>query len=353
MRDICDHHATVKCKSYLITEKEAKNKIMKKITFLTLALIVGISVHIFGKVSIDALEYNSSTCNWNSWFEYPNKTQYLPSEDVYVRVKAQYYQHISYMELYVNGHYIRKESSAPYEWCKNSSGDNYLRNLTPGSYTLKVKIKDKCGQAHYIQRQITVVGINPNYCQFNNPLVDLYWLKNLKQSHSNWKIDQYNKNGKVFFKLYQCNVTHYQIYWYDCNGNLVCSHLNTSQPNGSVSGAQYIKCWWNPCNGGGGNNYCTWNSWFEYPQNNQSFNHGCNVYVKVKPQKYQDIAYMELYLNGQYIRKESHYPYEWCKGGGNGDYKLRNMSPGYYTLKVKIKDKCGSVNWKTCKFYVY
>lgn len=326
---------------------------MKNKTFLTLALIVGITINNFARVTADALNYINYTCNWYSWFEYPNKTQYLPSEDVYVRVKAQYSSHISYMELYVNGHYIRKESQAPYEWCKGSSGDNYLRNLTPGSYTLKVKIKDKCGQIHYIQKQITVVGINPNYCQFNNPLYDLYWLKSLKQQHSNWKIDEYHKNGKIYFKLYQCNITHYQIYWYDCNGNLICTHLNTNQPCGSIYGAQYKKCWWNPCNnGGGGNQNCNWSSYFQYPQKNQYFNHGSNVYVKVNPQKKEDIAYMELYLNNQYIRKESYYPFEWCKGGGNSDYKLRNMSPGNYQLKVKIKDKCGSVHYEYCNFYV-
>lgn len=327
---------------------------MKNAILLTLALIIGFSIKISGKVTVDALDYNGYTCNWNSWFEYPNKYQYLPGEDIYVRVKAQYAHHIYYMELYVNGHYIRKESQAPYEWCKGSSGDNYLRNLTPGSYTLIVKIKDKCGQYHKIKKQITVVGINPDYCQFNNPLYDLYWLKNLKQQHSNWKIDEFRKNGKVYFRLYPCNVSHFTYYWYDCNGNFKCSHLNTSQPCGIVYGAQHIKCWYNPCNGGGSSNTnCHWTSYFQYPQNNQHFNHGCKVYVKVQPQKKQDIAYMELYLNNKFVRKESYYPFEWAKGGGNSDHLLRNMSPGTYYLKVKIRTKCGSTHWKTCKFYVH
>jgi hypothetical protein len=325
---------------------------MKKIIVITAALLINLTGSIFGKVSSGALSYFTN-CNWNSTFEYPNKYEYLPSEDVYVKVKPSKYQDILYMELYVNGQFIRKETSYPYEWCKpNSSGDNYLRSLTPGSYTIKVKIKDKCGQTHYIQKQIKIVGFNPNYCQFSNPLQDLHWLKQLKQQHPNWQICEYKKNGKVYFKIFPCNITHYEILWYDCNGTKVCGHLDHQQPCGVVSGAQFKKCWYTPCNGGGGNQTCTWQSSFASPQHGKHFNKGCNVYVKVNTQKYQDIEYMELYINGSYVRKESQYPYEWCKGGGNSDHKLRNLGKGTYHLKVKIKDKCGDQHEQNCTFYV-
>ena len=68
--------------------------------------------------------------------------------------------------------------------------------------------------------------------------------------------------------------------------------------------------------------------------------------------KYKDIEYMELYCNGQKIRKESSYPYEWCKGNGNSDYQLRNMQKGTYNLKVVVKDKCGKYHEEYCKIYV-
>ena len=53
---------------------------------------------------------------------------------------------------------------------------------------------------------------------------------------------------------------------------------------------------------------CTWKSWFKYPANNGSYEAGKDIYTKVDPQKYQDIAYMEMYINGKFIRKESQYP---------------------------------------------
>jgi hypothetical protein len=231
---------------------------MKNTIILIAALILAIAQNLAAKVSGEALTYGSTYCTWNSWFEYPKKHTFAYGEDIYVRVKAQKHYDIAYMELYVNNKYIRKESSYPYEWCKGSSGDNYLRNLTPGNYKIKCKIVDKCGGCHYIYYDICVTG---NY-----------------------------KN-------------------------------------------------------------CNWNSWFKYPQHNKHYNKGCDVYVKVDCQKYQDIEYMELFLNNQYIRKETSYPFEWCKSGG-GDHKLRNLSKGCYHLKVKIKDKCGQYHEKTCTFYV-
>ena len=231
---------------------------MKNIIILALAFFSMTANNLSAKVNAEALDF--TYCQWNSWFEYPNKHTFYSGEDVYVRVKAQKHYDIKYMDLYVGNHFIRRESSYPYEWCKPGGGDNYLRNLTPGNYKLKCKIYDKCGGCHTI--------------------------------------------------------------YYDF------------------------------CVTGGNNNYCNWNSWFKYPQHNKHYNYGCDVYVRVDCQKYQDIEWMELYMNNQFIRKESQYPYEWCKNGSNGDYKLRNMKKGCYHLKVRIKDKCGKINEKTCTFYV-
>lgn len=332
---------------------------MKNILSLIFALIFG-ALNLSATVSSDAL--NFTNCTWHSYFEYPNKTHFYAGEDVYVKVKAQKYQDIMFMELYCGNQYIRKESSTPYEWCQpNGSGDSYLRNLSPGNYKLKCKIKDKCGYTNYCYYDIVVTGNggggggNHNTCSYSNPLMDLHWLKTLKQQHPNWKICEYKKNGKKYFQLYQCGITHYEIQWYDCEGNFICEHQNGHNPCGTVSGAQYIKCWYNPCGnngGGGGQSHCTWDSWFTHPQNNSHFDSGEDVYCKVQPQKYQDIEFMELYVNGQYCRKETMYPYEWCKGGGNSDHKLRDLSPGTYNLKVKIKDKCGNYYEKNCTFYV-
>ncbi len=97
---------------------------------------------------------------------------------------------------------------------------------------------------------------------------------------------------------------------------------------------------------------CIWKSWFKYPKNNGSYEVGKPVYVRVDPQKYRDIVSMELYINGKFVRKESQYPYEWAKGGGNSDSYLRRLKPGTYKLKCRIKDRCGKYHEIYCTFYV-
>lgn len=232
---------------------------MKNTILITFALIVSLINGLSAKVNTTALDYTS--CNWSSMFEYPKKHSYNYGEDVYVKVKPQKHYDINYMEIWVNNKYIRKESQYPYEWGKpGSNGDQYLKNLNPGTYKIKCKIVDKCGQHHYIYYDFEVKG---NY-----------------------------------------------------------------------------------------GNTCNYKSWFKYPQNNKHYNYGCDMYVRVDCQKYQDVEYMELYLNNQYIRKESQYPFEWCKGSGNSDYKLRNLKKGCYHLKMKMKDKCGNYHEQECTFYV-
>ncbi len=205
-------------------------------------------------------------CTWNFNFYKPNCGQTYPyGSDVYVKVNPQKYQDIDYMQLYVNNQYVRKESAYPYEWCKpNQHGDYKLRNLMPGIYHLKVRVKDRCGNWH------------EKTCTF---------------------------------------------------------HISGSNGNNT------------------GN--CNWNFNWSKPNCGQSYPKGSDIYCKVNPNKYQDIEWMDLYLNNVKIRRENAYPYEWCKHNQSGDSKLRNMQPGSYTLKVKVRDKCGNEHEKTCLFSIY
>ncbi len=97
---------------------------------------------------------------------------------------------------------------------------------------------------------------------------------------------------------------------------------------------------------------CTWDSWFQYPKSHSKFDFGKDVYVLVNARKYHDIAYMKLFINGKFIRKEINSPYEWGRPHSNGDNILRNLRPGTYTLKVIIKDRCGYQHEKQCVIYV-
>ncbi|MEM6378041.1 MAG: Ig-like domain-containing protein, partial [Bacteroidota bacterium] len=207
-------------------------------------------------------------CAYRAWFKTPeNGKKYKAGSTVYVKVDAQNYNKINYVELYVNGKLVRKESQYPYEWAKGSgSSDGYLRNLKAGTYKLKARVYDKCGKYKDLFATFYVIG------RENNP--------------------------------------------------------------------------------GGGNTACKYKSWFKYPKNNGTYRYGDDVYVRVDTEKYQDIAEMQLYVNGKFVRKETTYPYEWCKGSGNSDSYLRNLKRGTYNLKVRVKTKCGQWYEYFCKFYV-
>lgn len=92
--------------------------------------------------------------------------------------------------------------------------------------------------------------------------------------------------------------------------------------------------------------YCEENAWFIYGKHGTYYHKYSDVYVKVKAQKHQDIEYMDLYVNNKKVRREMHAPYEWGRPNGGGDHYLRNMHPGTYQLKCKVKTKCG-------KYYTY
>jgi hypothetical protein len=72
----------------------------------------------------------------------------------------------------------------------------------------------------------------------------------------------------------------------------------------------------------------------------------------VKSEKYQDIEWMELYVNNRKVRRENAAPYEWGKPNSNGDHLLRRMKRGTYKLKCKYKTKCGKYLEKYSTIYV-
>jgi hypothetical protein len=321
---------------------------MRKTINLTLMLLI------FTKVWATDIESNTSIlaaeCIWHCEFEYPQKHDFTKGEGVYVKVKAQKYQDIAYINLYVNSKFIRKESQYPYEWCQpNNNGDSYLRNLSPGSYKLRAQVVDKCGKKHDFYYDIKVTGNNQN-CHYSNPVNDLQWLKQIRQQHSDWSICEYKKSGKPYFKVYKCSDNHYTEYWYDCFGEKVCQFQKGGSCNVS-SGAQMIKCWYDPC-GNNNDHHCEWDFWFDTPKSNHSYNSNSDVYVKVDAKHHQDIEWMELYVNNSLVRKETSYPYEWCRHNTNNDHKLRKLKKGSYHLRVKVKDKCGDYHEKDCHFTV-
>ena len=95
---------------------------------------------------------------------------------------------------------------------------------------------------------------------------------------------------------------------------------------------------------------CKQNYRYMYGQNGCQA--GRDLYVKVGADNHHKVEYMELYINGHKVRREMNAPYEWGRPNGGGDHYLRNMKPGTYKLKCKIKTRCGEVIWKQSTVYV-
>lgn len=349
-----------------------------KSRFSTIIMLVVNLIGIFS-ISLSASDLTNN-CQWEAWFKYPqNNGNYDPYKTVYVRVDPKKYQDIAYMELYVNGKFVRKESSYPYEWAKgNGNSDSYLRNLKPGTYKLQCRIKTKCG--HYKEYYCTFFvngdhnggnngGNNGGHCE------DKAWFK-YPQNEGSYqagkdvyvRVDPMKYHDIEYMELYVNGQfvrkeSSYPYEWAKGSGNSD-SYLRNVKPGtyklkcriktkcGEYSEyfcTFYVKSDNNDGDTGG---QCEGKAWFKYPQNNGTYRYGDDVYVRVDPMKYQDIAYMELYVNGNYVRKESTYPFEWAKGSSNSDSYLRNLSRGTYNLKCRIKTKCGEWREYYCKFYV-
>jgi len=90
------------------------------------------------------------------WYEKGKHNSYYPRySNVYVKVMAEKHYDIEWAELYVNGHKVRRENGAPYEWGKpHSQSDHKLNNMQPGTYYLVCKYKTKCGQ--YYEKKSTI-----------------------------------------------------------------------------------------------------------------------------------------------------------------------------------------------------
>ncbi len=306
-------------------------------------------------------------CEYDAWFEKPicgNK--YPKGSNIYVKVKAKKHQHIEWMKLYVNGHQVRKESSAPYEWGKSGSSDNELKNMQPGEYKLRVKIKDKCGDYHIIKCKIYIEEEcdEPQHCEwdawFDKPNCggDYYKGDNIyvkvkakKHQHIEWM--------KLYVNGHEVRKESNAPYEWGKSGSSD-SELKNMQPGEyklkvkikDVCGDyHYIECNIYVKDECDEPDHCEWDSWFEHPNCNNTYDEHCNIYVKVKAKKHQHIEWMKLYVNGHEVRKENNAPYEWGKSGSS-DSELKNLEEGEYRLKVKIKDICGDYHYKECKIYV-
>ncbi len=345
--------------------------------FSLVTALVFIALNTFTVLQVSA----TSNCLWDSWFKYPRmNASYEAGSDVYCRVDPKKYHDIREMQLFINGKFIRKESQYPYEWAKGTNGDHYLRNMKKGTYKLKCLIKTKCGKSHEIYTTFYVKGQSRDdhdqsgHCQYKaffkypqngkyyTPGSDVY-VRLAVQNYQKIKHVELYINGKFIRK-----ETSYPFEWAKGQGSTDSYLRNPKAGTYKLKARVFDKCgkykdYYTTFhikgggNGQGGGNHeqpnqCQYQAWFKYPRNNGTYRYGSDVYVRVDPQKYQDIKEMQLYLNDKFIRTESQYPFEWCKSNGNSDSYLRNLKRGTYNLKTRVKTKCGKWHEYLCKFYV-
>ncbi len=79
---------------------------------------------------------------------------------------------------------------------------------------------------------------------------------------------------------------------------------------------------------------------FAQPLDGQVFEAGVNLDVVVDADDPDgSVANVELYLDGQYVRRENRSPYGWAAGR---DAEFQNMAPGTYTLTAVATDDLGA-----------
>ena len=313
-------------------------------------------------------------CDYTCKFQYPyNEQRYQYGKAVSVKLDIKNYQKVKYVECYVDGKFIRKETSYPYEWCRSGSrGDDYLRKLPKGKHKITCKVYDICGKWKEYHCWIWIDGHGgggypdddgPAYCDYTCKFQYPY-----DQQHYEYgkpvsvKLDIKNYQKVKYVECYVGNKlisrkTKYPYEW--CRPNYRGDDYLRKLPVGKHKiickvydhcgkWKEYV-CWvWIDGHGGGGHpgggGYCNYKAYFKYPRENQQYNYGNPVHVKLEIDKYHEVKYVECYVDGQFVSREDRPSYEWAKPGTGSDRALRNLGKGKHKITCKVYDKCGK--WK-------
>ncbi|MFK7981043.1 MAG: T9SS type A sorting domain-containing protein, partial [Saprospiraceae bacterium] len=74
-------------------------------------------------------------------------------------------------KLYLNDNFIRQEIVAPYDWGHRSDLDPELKNMAPGTYTLKVVVEDNDGETTADEITITVNVVTSTTTLVDTPFI--------------------------------------------------------------------------------------------------------------------------------------------------------------------------------------
>ncbi len=316
-----------------------------------------------------------------AYFQYPaNGRTFEFGSTIYVRVQVGSPAQVDRIVLYSNGARVRTEERDPYEWARSDGrGDNALRNLREGDYQLRAVVHDVCGQNH---EYVSNFSIRPD---------------ETGGSADNGQINACNGNarfvrpsvGAVFDpdEDFDVEVTperrqdieHIELYvndalirrevrhpyeWGDRRGRLH-QYLRTLPPGSYALRARVID----ECGGetvverqiqtGVSQDFdddlnveiggpaapdaaCDLTAVFAEPPIGAQEADGDRLYVRIEPNDQTDVDSIDLYFNGEFVRTEERYPYEWARRGGGSDSPLRNVPPGLHTITAIVNGDCGA-----------
>jgi hypothetical protein len=274
-------------------------------------------------------------CNSNLAFESPSDDDRPKSgDDVYVKVVAEQYKDIEWVDLYVNNEFWSKERTHPYEWgSPGSTTDAPLRNVSPGTYDLKCIYQTRCGDRHEITKTITVESSGPD---FGGDVVN-------KEEECPF-IDEFSatsgSNGGV-------DLTISSNFYHEINR---VDYFRNGQQIGSIFQSPFSFT-----DNNGSNNSDVYSATFSYVQTNETCTLTATISNTSTPQSdpcelitdfdagllsngdvslsiftdfIQEVRQVDYYKNGQQIGSLFQSPF---------DYFDRNVSNGNYTYKAIIK----------------
>ncbi|MEM9884318.1 MAG: Ig-like domain-containing protein [Bacteroidota bacterium] len=282
-----------------------------------------------------------------------NGQSYSSGADVTVEVDATDDGRIRYIDLYLDGTFVRREGISPYQWGLSTQNDALLANMSTGTYTLEAIATDDEGNTGSSSITFTVEGGNNNLApslSFVNPTSgdNLMAGGNLNVEVNATDSDGVVANVELFYdgvSQGDDNTTPYQ--WIIANLTVGTHSLRAiATDDDGATTEQSISVRVSASQSGDPNVV------FVMPTDGQNYAAGSDVMVEVNATDEDgSIRFVDLFLNGQFVRREGISPYEWGLST-QSDALLANMSAGSYTLEAIATDNDGNTSSETINFNV-